>query len=307
MSKRRTLTSLHDLSASFSPERDKGGQHPRQKPPEKKKRPAPALDAKDEAALFLEAMSGTLKPAQQDPSVPAIPPGAGTASAAPVKCAGADDPGAVDAGNLRARRDARCELPKITALDDTGLFDRAMEGVAPVRARGRETLPPPKPVPETMADVNRMDEILSGKLEFSLEYTDEFIQGHVMGFDPLILGKLRAGAYSPEGHVDLHGQNLEQAFPTLAEFIKHAYQSGKRHVLVVTGRGKNSPGGTPVLRERVQAWFTREPFKRVVLAFCTAKPGDGGAGALYVLLRKRKKNQGKIIWDRTPSEEELLC
>ena len=151
-----------------------------------------------------------------------------------------------------------------------------------------------------------MDDIFSGKLEFSLEYTDEFIQGHVMGVDPVVLGKLRAGTYSPEGHVDLHGQNMEQAYATLAAFVKHAYQSGKRHLLIITGRGKNSPGGTPVLRERVQAWFTRDPFKRVVLAFCTAKPGDGGTGAVYILLRKRKKNQGKIVWDRQPGEEELL-
>jgi len=128
----------------------------------------------------------------------------------------------------------------------------------------------------------------------------------VLGLDPVVLGKLRAGAYSPEGHIDLHGQNLEQAYAALSVFLKEAYHGGKRHLLVITGRGKNSPGGTPVLRERVQAWFTRDPFKRVMLAFCTAKNGDGGPGALYVLLRKRKKNQGKIVWDRNPSEEELL-
>jgi len=55
-----------------------------------------------------------------------------------------------------------------------------------------------------------------------------------------------------------------------------------------------------VLRERLQAWLTRDPFKRIVLAFCTALPKHGGAGALYVLLRKRKKD-GKINWERWAS------
>ncbi len=191
------------------------------------------------------------------------------------------------------------------------LFVQAVGDVLPIRARGRDLPPPPKPAggarfhtapaPELV-----MDDVLTGRLDFALEYTDEFIQGHVRDLDPAVLSKLRAGAYSAEGHIDLHGRNMEQAYAALASFIRNAYRDGKRHLLVVTGRGRNSPGGLPVLRERVQAWLTRDPFKRVVLGFCTAKPGDGGAGALYLLLRKRKKRQGRILWERTPSEEELL-
>ena len=70
-----------------------------------------------------------------------------------------------------------------------------------------------------------------------------------------------------------------------------------RTVLVVTGRGKNSPGGLSILRAQVQEWLTKEPFKRVVLAFCTAKTCDGGTGALYVLLRRYKKSRGAILWE----------
>jgi DNA-nicking Smr family endonuclease len=53
-----------------------------------------------------------------------------------------------------------------------------------------------------------------------------------------------------------------------------------------------------ILRQGVQSWLTRDPVKRIVLAFCTAQPRHGGAGALYVLLRKHKKGQGKIFWDK---------
>ncbi len=192
------------------------------------------------------------------------------------------------------------------ASEEERLFAEAMGGVRPIQARGREITPSAKAGSAVAARLADMDDIFPGKLEFSLEYTDEYVQGHVLGLDPVVLGKLKAGAYSPEGHVDLHGQNMEQAYATLTAFIRLAYQNGKRHVLVITGRGRNSPGGTPVLRERVQAWFTREPFKRVILGFCSAKPGDGGAGALYVLLRRRKKSQGKIVWNTVPTEEDLL-
>ncbi|MDR3074039.1 MAG: Smr/MutS family protein [Deltaproteobacteria bacterium] len=193
------------------------------------------------------------------------------------------------------------------SLDETEIFQAAMDGVAPIRARGRELAPPARPAAAAGVEaLAAMDALFNDTLEFSLEYSEEFIQGHVLGLDSLVLGKLRSGAYSPEGHLDLHGQNLEQAYAALSAFLKEGYATGKRHLLVITGRGKNSPGGTPILRERVQAWFTRDPFKRVLLAFCTAKPGDGGAGALYLLLRKHRKNRGKIVWDRSPSEEELL-
>lgn len=191
--------------------------------------------------------------------------------------------------------------------DDAELFAAAVGGAAPVRAKGRDLTPPPVVLPPRQHKPERsLEDLLAGKVEFALEYSDEFIEGHIMGLDPLVQSKLRAGQYSPEGHLDLHGQNMEQAYASLARFIKVAYQDGKRQVLLITGRGKNSPGGDAVLRERVQTWLTRDPFKRVTLAFCTAQPRDGGAGALYLLLRKRKKNQGKIIWDRVPSAEELL-
>lgn len=52
-----------------------------------------------------------------------------------------------------------------------------------------------------------------------------------------------------------------------------------------------------VLREKLQSWLTQDPFKRVVLAFCTAQSHDGGPGSVYVLLRKYRK-KGRIYWER---------
>ena len=104
----------------------------------------------------------------------------------------------------------------------------------------------------------------------------------------------------------MHGMNAQQAFDALVGFFRAAYFKGQRTVLVVPGRGLNSPHGISILREKVQEWFTQEPLKRVILAFCTAKPSDGGAGALYVLLRKFRKGEGKIHWERKPVDPDLI-
>lgn len=202
------------------------------------------------------------------------------------------------------------DIPPVELSQEESMsFAEAMQGVKPVDAsRGRALAPPapPAPIRHQSAERDYLTEFTEGKFEFALEYTEEFFEGHVMGMDPLVIAKLRAGQYSPETHLDLHGMNAEQAYGSLLDFIKNAYNQGKRNIVVVTGRGKNSPGGLSVLRQYMQDWLTKEPLRRVVLAFCTAQPKDGGAGALYVILRKYKKSQGKIRWERGPWEEKPL-
>lgn len=315
MKNRDTLHSFQDIAAARGarPGKTPDAAIEAPKRTEKKREPAPA-DIADESALFLEAVAGALDVTLKNPPPPNDAPDGASNGASDNAPGNAVDqppgpPHTIPREPLLEAPIARSAPEKTTlrtAPEEMDVFSQAMHGVTPIRSRGRELVPPVKPVPAVQARTESMADVFSGKLEFALEYTDEFAQGHVLGLDPIVLGKLRAGAYSPEGHIDLHGCTLEQAYAALAVFVKEAYQGGKRHLLVITGRGKNSPGGTPILRERVQAWFTRDPFKRVVLAFCSAKSGDGGAGALYLLLRKRKKNQGKIFWDRNPSEEELL-
>ena len=56
---------------------------------------------------------------------------------------------------------------------------------------------------------------MEGKLESALSFTNEYIEGHVVGLDQMIMNKLRAGSLSPEGHLDLHGLNAVQAFEAL--------------------------------------------------------------------------------------------
>ncbi len=148
------------------------------------------------------------------------------------------------------------------------------------------------------------EELMSGKLEFSLLYSDEYLEGKVSGLDEMIMNRLRAGQMSPEAHLDLHGLNASQAYESLRVFMRDAWFKGLRMVLLVPGRGKNSPAGMGILRQKMQSWLTQDPFKRVVLAFCTAQPHDGGPGSIYVLLRKSRK-KGRIYWERMPADADL--
>ncbi|EGB13621.1 Smr protein/MutS2 [Pseudodesulfovibrio mercurii] len=193
---------------------------------------------------------------------------------------------------------------------DEEMFMAAMHGVKPMDGQGGRKVPPAVQTgpnralsPEEEAG-NDLARFMRGDIEFELEYTDEFMYGYVRGLDIKIFQRLKAGSLSVAGHLDLHGMTSDQARDSLLFFIRESYLQGHRCVLVVTGRGKNSPGGQPILRSEAEAWLTKEPLRRVVLAFCTAQPKHGGAGALYVLLRKQKKTEGKVRWDKMMNWEE---
>lgn len=195
--------------------------------------------------------------------------------------------------------------PKARKEDDENeAFLWAMRQAEPLSGRGRRISKRPKTAPASVIREPGMEDFMAGKLEFALSNTDEYLAGHVVGLDELTINRLASGQFSPEAHLDLHGLNSSQAFEALREFMRACWFKSLRVGLVVTGRGRNSPEGHGVLRQKLQSWLTQEPFKRVVLAFCTAQPHDGGAGAIYVLFRKCRK-KGRIYWERMPGDAEL--
>ena len=189
------------------------------------------------------------------------------------------------------------------------LFMRAMQGVEMMEGdRAATAADKPKPeanLPEPDdAEEAQLRQFMKGNVDFELEFSEEYMHGYVHGLDSKIFQQLKAGGYTQTAHLDLHGLNAEQAYDNLLFFVRENFMQGNKHLLIVTGRGRNSPGGLGVLKREIQSWLTREPLKRIVLAFCTAQPRDGGAGALYLLLRNRKKTQGKVKWDRTYNWDE---
>ena len=98
---------------------------------------------------------------------------------------------------------------------------------------------------------------------------------------PEVTRKLRKGDWSIQREIDLHGLRSDEARLALTAFIRDAHKHGLRCVRVVHGKGLGSPGKTPVLKSKVHSWLVQ---KNQVMAFVQAKPAEGGAGALVVLL-----------------------
>jgi len=158
-------------------------------------------------------------------------------------------------------------------------LDRRIEGPAPA-GRGRS------PVSEEAETLAALSDLVDGTTRFDITDTREYVEGAIVGLDPRVLRRLRRGDYAWQAHLDLHGMTAEPARIAVDRFLGEAVGAGRRCVLIVHGRGRNSKDQTPVLKERLKVWLARGRAARMVLGFTTARPCDGGAGALYVLLRR---------------------
>ena len=111
------------------------------------------------------------------------------------------------------------------------------------------------------------------------------IEGRRVDIDSAIVRKLRRGEYLLDGSIDLHGLDATTARDKLEAFLKLSRSRGERTLLVIHGRGKNSPGGRAILRGEIVSWLSQGHESALVSAFSTALPDDGGDGAMYVRLR----------------------
>lgn len=100
--------------------------------------------------------------------------------------------------------------------------------------------------------------------------------------------RLTRGQAEVDARIDLHGMRQERAFAALFSFLRRAQAHGARVVLVITGKGREGEEGRGVLRHAVPAWMARPEFRELVGGFEEAARRHGGAGALYVRLRRRR-------------------
>ncbi len=112
--------------------------------------------------------------------------------------------------------------------------------------------------------------------------------------DVRAFGKLIRGKMEPEARIDLHGMTLAQAHSALTGFVLNAQVSGKRLVLVITGKGRlrDDTGLIPerhgVLRHQVPDWLRSGVLRSAVLQIAPAHRKHGGSGACYVYLRRNR-------------------
>ncbi|MSP48005.1 MAG: DNA mismatch repair protein MutS [Alphaproteobacteria bacterium] len=106
------------------------------------------------------------------------------------------------------------------------------------------------------------------------------------GLDKRTAERFRKGQRQIDVRLDLHGMTQDAAWRRLVTTVERAGRDGQRTVLVITGKGSTPSGG--VLRSTVPRWLAEPPLKAIVLAHAPAQPKDGGSGALYVLVRRRR-------------------
>ncbi len=183
--------------------------------------------------------------------------------------------------------------PVRSAEEDEAEFFRRSVGAVDRVARGPKVVTSGPPPTDAIKLRREDDEVLeelallvAGDGPFQLTRDAGLVQGSVNGLDARILRRLRAGEWAVQGVLDLHGMLRAEAKPAVEKFITTSRRAEKRCVLVVHGRGLHSESQVPVLKEEVPLWLSQGRLSRDVLAFCTARPEDGGQGALYVLLRK---------------------
>jgi DNA-nicking Smr family endonuclease len=162
--------------------------------------------------------------------------------------------------------------------DDAALFRAAVGDVKPLPEQNR--IPPqsaPRKPYRQQAPQQAIPDTLS---DFAPDETaDEYLSN---GLSRMTLRKLRRGYWPVQDRLDLHGLTTDAARRLMQEFLHEAQQQEVRCVLVIHGKGMNSPGGEAVLRRLARHWLAQHPR---VLAYCDAPPQEGGNGAALVLLK----------------------
>ncbi|MGD2052483.1 MAG: Smr/MutS family protein [Gammaproteobacteria bacterium] len=170
--------------------------------------------------------------------------------------------------------------------DDDDLFRQAMKGVAPLKVDNRIRHKPPLRKPPGhhpgCEPAETSERFTAGMYEEQCPENLYFERAG--GAQKSVIRKLRGGKLTADAILDLHGLTVEQARLQLADFLQECRQYGYRHVIIIHGKGFRSQS-RPVIKPMVNRWL-RQAYE--VLAFCSARPKDGGTGAVYVLLRRSR-------------------
>jgi len=182
------------------------------------------------------------------------------------------------------------------ASADAGAFRAAVRDVKPlVQVAAAKGLAKPvprarlrRPAPASVENLDDMMPLIATTSSDGAAGRDDAAAGsaalsfHRAGVRVQVMRRLRRGLYPIEDEIDLHGLNQLAARDSLADFIARSRDAGRRCIRVIHGKGYRSGARGPVLKTAVDLWLRRH---MDVMAFTSARPIDGGSGALYVLLR----------------------
>lgn len=167
--------------------------------------------------------------------------------------------------------------------EEAALFREAVGDITPVPATGKisRSVSHPKPFPRKTSheESSLPDDALSDHISPQIAEDGLFRRS---GISHQTLKRLRNGHWGIQARLDLHGCTSDGARMELVSFLDRCTARGLRCVLVIHGKGLSSKNREAVLKNKVRSWLTQ---RNDVLAFCQAKPVDGGDGAVMVLLK----------------------
>jgi len=172
--------------------------------------------------------------------------------------------------------------------NNNGSFADMLDGVRVLNSSDKvvHEKPKPRPIPQqaTRDEKKVMQELLVSPNEYE---HDDMQPGDSLsyvrpGIQKQVFKKLKRGQYSIEAELDLHGLTREEAHQQLNELILDIRENGLRCVRIIHGKGYGSSNRGPVIKPLVNQWLRK---RDEILAFCSARPVDGGTGAVYVLVK----------------------
>lgn len=179
--------------------------------------------------------------------------------------------------------------------DDAELWDRVAGTTKPLRKAANRYVDAPEPPADAMQPGRKTNKTAADKPP-PVQPSTAAVPAKGSETPPpggYHRGEVRAlasGRLDIEARLDLHGLRQREAHSALKAFIARCRARGQRHVLVITGKGSSaSPGERGVLNREVPRWLGEPDFRESVVGFTQAHKRHGGAGALYVRLRRSRR------------------
>ncbi len=183
------------------------------------------------------------------------------------------------------RRDKKPEIDTVDKDNDVSLFRDSMRGVKPLTVPDK-VIQLRKKIPPVLHRIQQdkqstPKDSLSDHISLEITAGDEWSYLRP-GLSRQTLRRLRRRHWGIQAYLDLHGFTRNEARSELVAFLDASGENNLRCVCIIHGKGLSSKNREPVLKTRIGNWLIQ---RDEILAFCQARPEDGGSGALLVLLK----------------------
>lgn len=194
------------------------------------------------------------------------------------------------AAEIKAEAQRQAALLAAQRAREAQLFRTQMSDAITLPPANRKIPKPAKPAPYALQTQRDEQEALLATMSDEIDIerlleTDASLSFRRPGIALDVIRKLRRGHWSIKAQIDLHGLRVDEARSALVGFLNNCQKNDWRCARVIHGKGLGSPDKEPVLKGKALKWLVQ---RDEVLAFCQARPNDGGSGALIVLLKTKR-------------------